>query len=557
MAALQKISTEKVIWCLIAVCLLAQLHLQFVQQINWDEFFYLSRIFEYQRGDLQHPLQNFHVHYMGWLTALPVDEISQINVARALMWLVQIGTMGMIYLVARPFMSPMAAAISVLAYISAGYVLIHGTSFRTDPVAIMLTMSALAVLVRSKLGLTMLVLCAGLLAFSVIVTVKVVFFTPVFMAVAIWRLRNDDAPVILFLRLGATAIGSAVLFWGLFLYQINSLALPDMSMPAENMTAAYETTILSGGLFPRFDYMKAGAMLAPVQSLLLLFGLGVIVVMVCRQWRRAETALLIGAFGLPLLSFVFYRNAYPYYFAFIFPTAILLVGYGLDKLRLSRLPLIAISAVMVVSMFSTYSERLKHDQSAQRDTLAEVHRIFPDGVNYIDRCSMISTFAKQGFFMSTWGMRNYHLTGASEFEQLLAQKTIPLVLNNGPALTQTLDRKQKNVDQPLLWFSSQDAAILQQNYIRHWGPVWVAGKNLSIGNMSQSFEIMIPGVYTLEATQPVMINGIEYLSDQTLELLRGSHVVQAKHEGRVTLRWGVDLYRPANAAPTRRMFEVF
>lgn len=554
---LQKITTQKLVWFLVAVCLLLQLHLQFVQQVNWDEFFYLSRIFEFQRGELQRPLQNFHVHYFSWLTALPGDEIDKINVARVVMWCVQIGTMAMIYLMARPFVSKEAAAMAVLAYVSAGYVFIHGTSFRTDPVAAFLVTAALTILVRSKLGALMLALYAGLLALAMMVSVKVIFFAPAFIAVAIWRLLTSTAPVKLLLKLGATVIGIVVIFGALFQYQISVMTIPDLSAPTENMTAAYETTILSGKIFPRLDYMKGGIFLAPVQSLLLLFGFAAALVAVIKRRRQAGAELLLIALALPLLSFVFYRNAFPYYFAFIFPTAMVLIGYGFEKLKLSKGLEIAISIVMVASMFSVYNQRLAHNQSAQKHMLTEAHKIFPDGVNYIDRCSMIGAFSKQGFFMSSWGMQSYNMAGGSKFGQLLAESTIPFVLNNGTALAQALEQTPIPDGQDMFYFSRQDATILQTNYIQHWGPIWVAGKTFAVNNTAIYFDIVIPGTYTVEADQIVSINGTQYTSGQTVALRRGRHTTTAVRGGHLTLRWGEDLYKPITPAPERPMFEVF
>ena len=51
----------------IAFCLLLQLHLVFVQPVNWDEFRFLADIHSYARGELSGALLTFQVHFFGWL----------------------------------------------------------------------------------------------------------------------------------------------------------------------------------------------------------------------------------------------------------------------------------------------------------------------------------------------------------------------------------------------------------------------------------------------------------------------------------------------------------
>src|SRR5690606_10392674 len=40
------------------------------REVNWDEFHYLSLVFEHRRGELHQALQTFHVHLFSWLTLL-------------------------------------------------------------------------------------------------------------------------------------------------------------------------------------------------------------------------------------------------------------------------------------------------------------------------------------------------------------------------------------------------------------------------------------------------------------------------------------------------------
>ena len=75
---------------LMGTILLLQLHLQSVQKINWDEFFYLSHIYEARAGHLDDTLQMGHVYLFRWLTHITGGEMVQITIGRVVMWAVQL-----------------------------------------------------------------------------------------------------------------------------------------------------------------------------------------------------------------------------------------------------------------------------------------------------------------------------------------------------------------------------------------------------------------------------------------------------------------------------------
>src|SRR5690606_40229644 len=76
---------EWLLFLLICSIFAFRARLIFTLNVNWDEFFYLSKIYSHQRGDLASQLQTFQVHLFGWLTGLGGNEIDQIVVARAVM----------------------------------------------------------------------------------------------------------------------------------------------------------------------------------------------------------------------------------------------------------------------------------------------------------------------------------------------------------------------------------------------------------------------------------------------------------------------------------------
>ena len=88
----------------------------FRREANWDEFHFLSLIFEHRRGELTQALQTFHVHLFSWLTALPTDELGMIVAGRAVMWVFHLATLWFLYRTARALVSGPGALWAVTAY---------------------------------------------------------------------------------------------------------------------------------------------------------------------------------------------------------------------------------------------------------------------------------------------------------------------------------------------------------------------------------------------------------------------------------------------------------
>ncbi|MCI0430022.1 MAG: hypothetical protein L0210_05700, partial [Rhodospirillales bacterium] len=81
--------------------LLFKYQLLFRLNINWDEFFFLSKIYDYRRGELSGPLQTFYVHFFGWLPLVSGNEVTQIIAARGVMYAVGLGSCLLTYSIGR------------------------------------------------------------------------------------------------------------------------------------------------------------------------------------------------------------------------------------------------------------------------------------------------------------------------------------------------------------------------------------------------------------------------------------------------------------------------
>jgi hypothetical protein len=104
-----------------------------------------------------------------------------------------------------------------------------------------------------------------------------------------------------------------------------------------------------------------------------------------------------------------------------------------------------------------------------------------------------------------------------------------------------------------------DRAALIQNYVHHWGMIYVAGKTLEFTAAAPArFEILIPGTYTVEAADHVIVDDTPYAPGQPVDLDVGTHVmVPGATPGTVTLRWGRGLFRPTEAPSSQVLFVPF
>ncbi len=547
--------TEYLMLGAIALCAVMQAALIFVQEINWDEFYFLGLIYEHQRGELTKALQTIHVYLFGWLPMIGGNEIRQIEVARTFMLAFELGTMACIYGLGRLFVPRQAALVAVLAYVSAGFILLHGASFRADPIAAFLMMAALVLIARSRLRVADLMVTASLIALAGLVTVKAVFFAPALIGLALWRVARSEYPAQFFGKLAGIGLGAVAIFGSVYWLHQSALPAADLAGSEAMMSSAAQTTLLDVEFFPRMGDAMQGAGLAFVQSILFFAGL----FFAFREFTknnkaRAEMAVLF-AFAAPLLSFLFYRNAFPYYFAFIFPPAMVLVAFASHRLGLSSRIWIALIAVMFLSSALLFSRTLERDQEAQAQVVDAVHKIFPESVAAIDRNSMIASFPKRGIFMSTWGLKDYRDKGEPIFADILQNDIVPLLILNSPSLEEAVgDELTTPLRARLL---PRDRTVLTQNYIPHWGKIWVAGKKFNLDSVPVKMTISIPGTYQIASDFPIIFDNREVRNGEVIHLGRGDYRLSSRRPQTVTLRWGKNLYRPTIKPADKPIYRGF
>lgn len=534
----------------IAFILSLQLYLQFIQKINWDEFFYLSHIYEAQNGQLDKTLQMAHIYLFGWITKIPGGEMVQITVGRFFMWAAQIGTLILIFKIADKFIPRPYALFAVLSFIGFGFVYIHGTSFRADPIAALCMIYAIYVFTITDLRSKDLAGVMIALALGAFITIKIILFAPLLAVLASYRLAVSSHPKRLFLRFSLTVIAAVILFAALLWGHASTLVQVETSDSAASLTATAETVFLSGGLFPRLAVMKTGFMTGLIPSIFILLGFVMAAVSMATDLAKRKEAFVILSMAIPLLTFIFYRNAYPYFYAFILPPVVILAGYGAHRLKLSNLILAALSILMTVNIVVLHMTRIDDMRGVQAQTLSAVHNMFPEPVPYFDRNGMVASFPKAGIFMSSWGLRNYRRAAQPIFLNEMQNKTVPLLIDNSPAISAVLGGETSTL-------LPEDAAALRENYIPHWGHIWVAGKQLSLDIETTEFSILIPGEYTLESADNVWLNGDLLKTGKVITLERGVHSLRSAVPLEITLRWGKALPRPPQKALTSPIFGAF
>jgi hypothetical protein len=211
------------------------------------------------------------------------------------------------------------------------------------------------------------------------------------------------------------------------------------------------------------------------------------------------------------------------------------------------------AAVLVVPVFinfMVYYSKVKPEQlTAQKELIDRVHEMFPTPVPYVDGCSVVSSFPKVGFFMSTWGMENYLHSGKPIMRYLVSTRQPLFLLANLPSLDFSLPRENPftEVNYALL---EEDWQVLNSNFIPHWGLIYVAGKQFELTEKIwfHDFEILIPGFYTIETKTSVKIDNTLHEPGSAIFLDQGHHTASLLKPGNlsVTLRWGENLYRPKN-----------
>ena len=200
--------------------------------------------------------------------------------------------------------------------------------------------------------------------------------------------------------------------------------------------------------------------------------------------------------------------------------------------------LAAASALATLSAF-------QRGQDSQREVEKAIHEMFPAAVPYLDRCGMIASYPLVNFFMSSWGLENYLRAGEPVLAQAISSHQPAFLLATHPLLEEALGLP---ASAPTGGYAllPKDVQALNDNYVHHWGPIWVAGKKLPAGQEDIQFTLAIGGRYTFEATSAGTLDGEDIASGSIIILDSGPHTYSGPT---ATLRFGDHLPRPVTPPP--------
>lgn len=543
--------------------LLLKFHLLFQISINQDEFNYLSRVYKYVHGSLTQPLQNFHVHLFPWLSVIGPNEVNQVIGARMVMYLLFLGTCSYIFLIGRYYLNTASALFSILCYISFASTVVNGANFRPDTLSTFLFLFALYhFLVKKESNISNIM--AGLaMALALMFTIKSAIHMAVFGGLVLIRFflsrdfQKTVVPISGFLL--------AFLLGCIIIYKLHCATFPSMTMAKQAQTIynSYSTFVLFDRFFPQFKFFKF--ILGKNLIIWLFLATGIIFNTIDYLTKKNyPTNIYLFPLVLPLLSLLLYRNAFPYFYVFITPAATLFCGYMLWKLtgitKIKRkiicfMLVVIIGGAVFKDFIICYSAFSPKQTGTQHQILDVIHTMFPEPVPYIDGCSMVSSYPNVGFFMSSAGMEGYLKGGKPIIEKLLGEKRPLFLLANVPHLNLLLDDPAESDTN--LAFMEEDWHALKSYFIHHWGPIWVVGKQLEFGGEFENhkFKIIVPGVYTIEGNEKVLIDDRIINAGDTVKLATGNHsIMNQGTPGLINLIWGDHLYRPAEKPISNRIF---
>ena len=401
------------------------------------------------------------------------------------------------------------------------------------------------------------------------ISIKSVFYAPVFAGAVIWRLRDPNRRKRNALPILVGLAVTALIAWVFFYWHTSTLAV-NLEVSQQTRAGSIFSKVFLEGIFPRKDDALQWSYRSRAQ--LILIGSGIFLIfsqwnsqskfLIFSQWNSQSKTrgFLLLTFALPLLGIFFYRNAFPYFFPFLVAPAMILVAVAVSEIEpmISRRPfniyLYLLLGNMMLNTLIQFHRDSQRDQEAQREILSLVYRMFPQPAPYIDRNSMVSRYPKQGFFMSTWGVETYRTKGIPVFEKILEMQRPVFLIANSYTLVNAMNGIEL-VDGP--WqLLERDKSVLKSNYIHHWGALWVAGKSFELDSGSTDFRLLIPGFYTVESLAAINLDERFLSNGETVYLEPGLHRIGSNMRQQVHLRYGNHLPKPSTK-PSGRIYSGF
>ncbi|MFZ9889329.1 MAG: hypothetical protein ACO3JL_17690 [Myxococcota bacterium] len=540
--------------------------------LHWDEFNFLNLIVRVAHDESVPVLQTFHAHLFGWLDEVPGLEPDQIILGRAVMYsLSVVGTVCLLWL-GRVLFGGNAGVFAAFLLGTFWFQQHHGASFRYDGLLVPASLGAACLVLSPRRPFLTAGLAGALLGVALLISLKAVFYLPSLLGL-LWVPSLERVPT----RQWTTRLWvfvAALCCTAVILYLAHRLSLPPQAADVVSTGAKIADKMFRVEPLPRADALLQTLRWDGYSWLLVLLGLLLVVADLVHgapaARARSIRVLLLAA---PLVSIYFYRNAWPYFYVSILPGACLLAGvlWARVERELSRRPVRAavLTALLILppTLKATvaYWHNREDETEVFRDISLGVREVFPEPAPYIDRCGMVADYPKVGMFMSTWVVESYRKAGREVMKDVLRQHQPKFLLENTEVLA--LHRTRRRSKHRLL---PHDLATLRENFVPHWGYLWVAGKSLRVDREAKTFEVLISGPYTLEGQVTVLLDDVQLRPGDVIHLQQGMHRVRLLDEPKqvapmvlaenlpITLRYGDHLPVPQRAPKkTKALFRGF
>lgn len=533
-------------WLCLLVGLLGLLHLSMAlgRSINWDEFWFYALVEQFARGDFTEPLQTIHTRlFAWWLPQLPGNEIDHILIARLAMLACLAVTATAIFLTAERLSDRQSALLALAAYLGAGFVLHHGTSFRADPIVTACLASALAIAARTRLNLPWLLGLGALIGLAAMVSIKMVLWLPAFAGIALYRWEETGFAWDYLLRWIAAGLVALLVFAGLYLAHSTGMEAEAAQQAAQG-TLDRSADKVFGILTPTNIEAASKALLTGLPLAILVAIVPFVVLRERATWSR-KVALV--AVWFPALTPLFYFNAHPYFYAFILPPVAVAASVAVPVLMRRYGPVVLVAAIGGSALL-IWAVDPRGVTERQHALVNAVHETFPQPVPYFDCCGMIGSSEKANTFRTAWGVERYLGSGRPLQLETMRERAVPLLIDNNKEFSGAMSGVKTAT------FHPDDVAAMRSTYIRLWGDIFVAGRDLEAGQ-SQQWHVLVPGEYRVEGT--LRVDGANLIDGATVALPRGVVELANPGPGSARLIWGRETRAPSYPAPSEPYWTPF
>ncbi len=358
--------------------------------INWDEFRFLSRIYEFERGELGSAFQTFHVELFRWLARVPGNEADQVIAGRTFAFALRLASSYLIFLIGKRLFGITGALFAVLASLGFSHLMRHGEAFRADPIIACLFLTTASLLILRMSSPSAVALSAVALATAGLVSIKSALYLPSVALIFAAHLTAPGRGLVLRQFGMFCAVGLAAY---LGLQTLHAAALPATGIDAAPAAAALAARIGRSvlGEAPFYDALAETVRLDLGFWVILMVGGAIALTEALRGAGEARRhGIILLGFLLPLGALFFYRNTFAYFYATVIPAAALVSGVVPARVErwLRRRPILAgpvligLGIPLALTGWRCYTLLNVDTVAPQRRVLEAVWEVFPE------RCSV-------------------------------------------------------------------------------------------------------------------------------------------------------------------------